>query len=380
MQTALGTPVAVPQEIEVCHFDPHVHGRRGPMQRMLLTQAAKRMCGGILEPNTYTPHLYTYDDITAYSEESNALTPDCWWTASCYLTPHTSITDVVRAWEAGVLGHVKGYPPHGTTHSNESVPPEMLLDINSGPGKVLCAMAEAGIPFKTHGEVVEKDGKQVHPLLREGLWYREVQPRFDDLYRERGLRQIHAHITTADAAIYMLSNGDPDARVCEVTGHHLIQDWNILYDGGALRPDYHWLPVSKNARHTDRLRQLVVMRKPYVIGASDMAGHDTKGKYGPRAFGGGYTYHCSLELYIQALEMMGALDFADAFLYGNAKRFHGRLVPHQPTPFRLVREDWTVGERVQYEGGGDEDGKMTPFGFDENPERRFVFRWKLVQD
>ncbi|MBA3788928.1 hypothetical protein H0X32_00850 [Patescibacteria group bacterium] len=366
------------QEISVPHFDTHIHARVGEVMETILPEAAKRMCGGCAEPNTRNPtlgtrHILTCDDAENYVGDMDNVAPGRMWCTSIYLTPRTSFHEVSGAFEQGLISHVKGYPPHGTTFADESVPPEMLLDINSGPGKLLCGLAERGIPYKSHGEVVAMNGKFVHPQRREGLWYRDVQPRIDDLYRSRGLRQIHAHITSSEAASYMECNGNPDSCVCEITGHHLIDDWSLQYDGGFLLPDNHWLPVSKDEVNTESLRALLRARYSFVHAGSDMAGHDTKRKYAAKAFGGGYTYHCSLELYVQVLDELDVLDFAQDFLYGNAKRFHGTLVPHNPEPFRLVREDWTVNERTKYGGG-----EMTPFGYDDDLKKRRVFTWKLV--
>lgn len=361
-----------PVEIRVPHFDPHIHLRKQPMKEVLLGEASKRMCGGIEEPNT-DPHLLTCDDVERSVAESHRLAPGRAWSGSIYMTPQTKAAEVKKAWERRLIGHVKRYPPHGSTHSEDSVPEEMLLDINSSAGQLLCFLAEAGIPYKGHNEVTMWQGKKLHPQYREGVWYREFQGRFDDLYRNRGLRQVHAHITSTEAAAYIKENGDPEYRVAELTGHHLIDDWNLQYDDGNLLPDYHWLPVSKDAQNTESLRDLARARLACIMAASDMAGHGTKRKYAARVWGGGYTYHCSLELYIQALEDLGLLDYAEQFLYRNAKAFHKDLVPSEPSPFHLVRENWTVSERVAYP-----EGSMTPFGFDENPKKRFVFRWKLA--
>jgi dihydroorotase len=356
----------------VRHFDPHMHGRLGAVREVLIKEAAKRMCGGIFEPNT-NPHLLIYDDVVRYVDKARQIAPDRTWSASIYLTPWTSLSEVTYAWRKGCLAHVKGYPPHGTTHSGESVPPEMLLDINSPVGKLLCGLADEGIPFKHHGEVVTWEGRPVHPQLRESQWYKEIQPRLDELYIPRGLRRIHAHITTHEAAVHACQHGDQHNCVYELTGHHLLSDWNIQYDGGNLLPDHHWLPVTKDEFHTEAIRGLVRARLPFIHAASDMAGHSTERKYAQRVFGGGYTYHCSLELYVQILEELGVLDFADDFLYFNAKCFHGSRVPNNPEPFYLQQKDWTVDKRTPYDGG-----EMTPFGYDENPDQRFVFHWKLM--
>lgn len=359
-------------EVFTPHFDPHIHGRRDKVKAKLLTEASKRMCGGCFEPNT-APHILTCEDLATYLEEASEMAPHRRWSGSIYLTPETRLSEVVQAWEWNILSHVKSYPPHGTTHSDESVPPEMLLDINSSVGKLLCGMADNGIPFKTHGEVVALNGKDVHPQHREGLWYREVQPRFDELYKARGLRQIHAHITTSEAAQYALAHGDPEDCVFELTCHHLIESWLLQYDGGHLMPDHHWLPVSKDEQNTEDLRDLVRKQLPYIHAASDMAGHDTRRKYAAKAFGGGYTYHCSLELYVEVLVMLGVIGFAGDFLYGNAKQFHGSLVPNNPQIFHLVADEWSVDERTKYDGG-----EMTPFGYDDDETKRRKFKFKLV--
>lgn len=359
-----------PTKISLRHFDPHVHGRRIPMKKALLREAAKRMCGGVLEPNT-NPHILTCDDAQREVEEANALTPDCKWSASIYLTPRTCINEVVRAWQKGYIAHVKWYPPHGSTHSGESVQPEDLLNKNSPTGKLLTAMAEAGITLKNHGEVTEWRGADIEPDNRERVYYREIQPRLHYLYP--GLRQVLAHISTEEAVRYAMEYGMTNSVMFEITGQHLGFNSNIRYDGGYVLPDHHCLPVVKSQKDLEAIRKLLKMKPRFVMAGSDMAAHDTRNKYAFRCFGGFYTYHCSLELYAQLLEQLDLLEYADAFLYGNAKRFHGSIVPDNPKPIALERKEWAVESRVSYEGG-----EMTPFGFDEIPDKRYKFQWKLA--
>jgi dihydroorotase len=362
-------------EVFVPHFDTHVHARRRPMMDTILPEAALRMCGGTFEPNTLEknvgPHLETYRDVLAYLSDADQIASQRRWSASIYLTSKTSPKEVLRAWDEGLIAHVKRYPPHGTTNSGEAVTLEMILDKNSSTYALLREMSDADVPLKNHGEVTEWNGKHIPPGKREAIYYNEVQPRIMDLYPN--LRQIGAHLSGMAAVEHYREFGDRDTYVCEFTSHHPMFDDTIRYQGGFLLPDHHCLPVVQGEEHRAALRDLLKEAPPYLMAGSDMAAHDTRKKYAHKVFGGFYTYHCSLELYIQLLDELDMLSYAEAFLYGNAKRFHGKLVPDNPPSFHLVRNRWFVESRVKYEGG-----EMTPFGFDENPLELYEFQWKLV--
>lgn len=363
----------VATQVRVPHFDTHVHGRRRPMMDVLLPEAAKRMCGGMFEPNT-SPHLETYHDVLAYLTDADQIAPHR-WSASIYLTARTSIDDVLRAWEDRLIAHVKRYPVHGTTNSDEAVTLEMMLDKNSDTYKLLQAMSEAGVPLKNHGEVTHWGGKEIAPGKRERIYYNEVQPRIRDLYPN--LRQVGAHLSGMAAVEHYREFGDPDTYVAEYTPHHPLFDDTIRFDGGFLLAENHCLPVIQDEEHRDALRDLLLSKPPYLMAGSDMAAHDIKRKHAARVWGGIYTYHCSLELYIQLLDQLNLLDYAEDFLYGNAKRFHKDLVPDNPPEVTLVQEPWQVYKMVPY-GEGEEAGLMSPFGHDDNPAKRFKFQWRVV--
>ncbi len=357
------------------HFDTHVHGRKMPMMGVLLREASNRMCGGMLEPNT-APHIEIYTHAMAYLKKVNDVGTNCSWITSIYLTPQTSIDEVIKAWQSGIISHVKRYPVHGTTNSDEAVTLEMILEKNGNIAHVLEGMAEAGIPLKNHGEVVEWLGKKIPPDKRESVYYNEVQPRIQDLYPN--LRQIGAHISSMAAVEHYREFGNPNSYIAEVTPHHPMFDDNIRFDGGALLPNHHCLPVIKNDEHRDALRELIAEKPTYLVAGSDMAAHDTRKKYAEKVAGGIWSYHCSLELYIQLLEELNVLEYAEAFLYGNAKNFHMGLVPDNPPEIELVREPWKVEELVSYYEDKDTRAEMTPFGYDSDPEKRFEFQWKIA--
>jgi len=249
------------------------------------------------------------------------------------------------------------------------VAPEIVLDKNSPSGRLMCMAQECGLPLKRHAEISDNI---TDPYYLEGADLREIEPRFMDTYPN--LRRILAHISTEEAVKHMIEYGDPDTYICEITAHHLLADRRILYDGGALLPDHHCLPRINEKRHRDALRRLVGMCPPYVVAGSDGAIHLTKNKYRFDAFGGLNTTACDLELYIQLLAEMGVLHYADDFLYKNARRFFGDLIP-PPKHVRLVRQEWTANARIPIPGTDDE---ATPFGFHPDPKKRFRFKWKLA--
>lgn len=357
-------------QVETSYFDVHFHGRRRPVKDSLLQLAAPQLCGAMLEPNT-APHLLTCDDVERELEENDRIAPGIKWIGSIYMTPTTSAKEVLKAWERRLISHVKRYPPHGSTHSAESVSPEMLLDQNSPTGKLVSAMQEARIPLKHHGEVVTWQGQTLDPYDRERVYFQEVQSRVDETYPL--LPQIFAHVSTEEAAHFMRTYGDPDRVMCELTAHHLAADRRILFDGGFILPDHHCLPAIQPEKHKIALRSLIAQRPDCVMAGSDAAGHPTISKYAAHAYGGLFTYHCALQLYIQVLDELDLLGTATTFLYGNAKRFHKDLVPDNPKRVRLVKREWTVDSRISVSGG-----EMTPFGYDDDPAKRFKFQWQIA--
>ncbi len=359
------------ETISVRHWDGHVHGRLMPVMGPLLGTASHRMCGGALEPNTAPEFVLTYEDAVRYHEQANKLTPGCPWAVSIFLTKDTKLEDVERAWRAGILSHVKRYPPNASTHSADGPSEELLLDRNSNVGKVLCGMEERSIPFKAHAEIATWKGEEVAAAEREDLYYKEFARRFHDTYKRLGI--INAHLTTTAGVKHMEEFGDPDSYVCEVTGHHLAHHHAALHDGGFLLPCMHCLPVLKSKYNWRRVRNFVAKGHRYIMLHSDMAYHPIDNKFAFQCMGGLGTYHCSLELFVQMLDELDALQHADNLLYGNAKRFYGDIVPDNPQRIKLVRDPWTQDEKFYW---GDKE--HIPFGWHPDPKKRFPFQFRIA--
>lgn len=338
----------------------------------VMREKAARVCGGMAEPNT-KPHLLTYDDVCRYVEEMDRLAPGRVWRASIYATPEPNLKDILRCHREKLISHVKIYPVHGSTHTEDSPTPEMLLDKAHPAGKLMKMCEGEGIVVKDHPEVAVWRGEVIDPYYRERVYFSEIAPRMRDAYPN--LKNVRAHISTAEACADLEEHGDEDRYVGEITGHHAATDRRIGFDGGAILVDHHCLPPIKEARHQRALQALMKKQPRYIMAGSDNAAHLTNNKYRFDAFGGLYTYHCDLELYVQVLAELGLLDYADDFLYENAKHFFGDLVPDDPKPVTLVKEEWTVDARVSVTGTDDE---VTPFGYHPDPEKRFKFQWKLA--
>ena len=119
----------------------------------------------------------------------------------------------------------------------------------------------------------------------------------------------------------------------------------------------------------------MVSKKPkWLVAGTDAAGHPSTSKYAFLGAGGLYVYHCDLEMYVEMLAGLGILDYAHDFLYGNARRFFGDIVPAHPKPVRLVRREWTVDETVPIPGT---DDHMVPFGYHPDPTKRYRFMYQL---
>ena len=112
---------------------------------------------------------------------------------TCYLTDDADPDEIARGFEEGVWIAAKLYPAGATTNSAGGV-----TDIrNIYP--VLERMEKIGMVLCVHGEVTDPRSRRVRP--RGGVH----RPRAEPVVRDfPGLKIVFEHITTADAAEFVM--------------------------------------------------------------------------------------------------------------------------------------------------------------------------------
>jgi dihydroorotase len=139
---------------------------------------------------------------------------------------------------------------------------------------------------------------------------------------------------------------------------------NALFLGG-IRPHHYCLPVLKREEHREALVEAATSGNPKFFLGSDSAPHPRREKEAACGCAGIYTAHAALELYAIAFEEAGALDKLEGFASEFGARFYG--LPLNKDSVTLVREDWTVPEKIDF--GGEE---LTPLRAGES------LPWKLA--
>jgi dihydroorotase len=203
-------------------------------------------------------------------------------------------------------------------------------------------MAELGLPLLVHGESTDP---ATDVFDREKAFLEEVLGPTIDRFPE--LRIVLEHITTRDAVQFVEVTGANVAAT--VTAHHLLMNRNALFLGG-IRPHHYCLPVLKREEHREALVEAVVSGNPKFFLGTDSAPHSRKAKEAPCGCAGIYTAHAAIELYATAFEEAGALEKLEDFASVFGARFYG--LPVNTDRITLVREEWTVPERLSF--GGDE--------------------------
>lgn len=364
---------AFPNEVTCSFWDTHFHARRSPIMNIVLPEKARRVCGGVGEPNTFPELLIDYDTVMRYLDSMHKVAPDVPWVASVYITQEPNITDIIRLWKQGCIAHLKDYPPGGSTHTDHSASFEQLMDEKTKPGRLMRTAEDHEIPVKRHPEIVVHKNKIVDQQLREPIYLTEYETRFMDKFTR--LRRILAHITSTQAVEHMRQYGDPKKYVAELPPVHGCYDRRILADGGAIIADHHCLPPVKDYPNLLSLQSMVRQKPSWLMAGSDAAGHGASSKYRFQGAGGLNVYHCDLELYIELLAGLGVIDYADAFLYRNAKQFFGDLVPDNPKQVNLKLQTWQVNATVPIPG---ENDFMTPFGYHPEEPKRRRFMYQLI--
>jgi dihydroorotase len=313
--------------------DWHVHLRDGPMLQAVAPYTARQFARAIVMPNLETP-VTTAAMALAYRDRILATAPGFTPLMTCYLTDDADPAELTGGFERGAWAAAKLYPAHATTNSAHGV-----TDVaNIHP--VLEAMEKAGMPLLIHGEVTDPE---VDVFDREAVFIDRVLSR---LLRDfPGLKMVFEHITTAEAADFVLAGGGNLAAT--VTPQHLILNRNALFAGG-LRPHAYCLPVAKREAHRRAVRKAATSGSPKFFLGTDSAPHSVERKESGCGCAGIFNAPFALESYATVFEEEGALDRLEAFASENGPNFYG--LPLNEGRIVLERTPVTVPESLPAAG------------------------------
>lgn len=316
--------------------DWHLHFRDGEFLNETVPATARCFRRAIVMPNL-TPPVVNQDMALAYRQRIlNALPEGSEFNPlmTLYLTDATTPAIIAEAISAEIPA-AKLYPAGATTNSSAAV------DTIESLYPVFEAMSDAGMLLLVHGEVTDAD---------VDIFDREA--RFIDQYlapihqRFEKLRIVFEHITTADAADFVLSAGDNMAAT--ITPQHLLLNRNDLLVGG-VRPHNYCLPVLKRSTHQQRLCDVVASGSAKFFLGTDSAPHTKDSKENACGCAGCYSAWGALELYAQIFDDLGALDKLEGFASHHGPDFYG-LARNSGT-ITLRREPWQMPAQIPIHGG-----------------------------
>jgi dihydroorotase len=310
--------------------DWHVHLRDGAMLEAVAPYTARQFARAIVMPNL-DPPIMSAAAAEAYRARIRAAAgPGFAPLMTCYLTDETDPREVEKGFAAGAWVAAKLYPAHATTNAARGV-----TDVRN-IARVLEAMERIGMPLLVHGEATDAD---VDIFDREKAF---IARTYAGLVRDfPGLKTVFEHITTAEAADFVLASGPNVAAT--VTPQHLILNRNALFDGG-LRPHAYCLPVAKREAHRLAVRKAATSGSPKFFLGTDSAPHGVEAKESACGCAGIFNAPFALESYATVFEEEGALDRLEAFASENGPRFYG--LPLNEERVALERAEATVPDSI----------------------------------
>ena len=321
--------------------DWHLHLRDGDTLTSVAPFTAKQFARAIVMPNLNPPvttvvQAVEYLDRILASVEGSDFEP----LMTLYLTDNTSPEEIIAARKSCFIKGLKLYPAGATTNSDAGVTDIRLCD------RTLEEMQKAGLPLLIHGEDTDP---QVDVFDREKVFIeRTLQPltqRFPEL------KIVFEHITTKDAADFVLQSGDNIGAT--ITPQHLLYNRNALFQGG-LQPHNYCLPVLKRDTHQQALLAVIRSGNHKFFLGTDSAPHAKHKKESACGCAGIFSAHAAIEIYTSIFEQQDALDKLEAFASFNGPAFYG--LPRNSKTITLVKEDWQIPE--EYPPG---DDKLVPF-------------------
>ncbi|MDP9127373.1 MAG: dihydroorotase [Pseudomonadota bacterium] len=293
--------------------DWHVHLRDGAMLRTVLPYTARRFGRAIVMPNLRPP-VTTTARAKAYRDEILAALPtDADFTPlmTLYLTEGTDADDLARGHAEGIVTAVKLYPAHATTNSEFGI-----TDFRKIHG-VLERMQRLGVPLLVHGEATDPD---IDVFDRESVFIEETLEPLRKDFPE--LKIVFEHITTKEAADYVMLEGAGGKLAATITAHHLLINRNALFAGG-LRPHYYCLPVAKREEHRQALTKAATSGGSMFFLGTDTAPHEHKVKESACGCAGIFSAPHALEHYAQAFDQAGCLQQLEGFASLAGPAFYG---------------------------------------------------------
>lgn len=333
--------------------DWHLHFRDNEMLAETVPATARCFARAIVMPNLVPP-VTNASLAMAYKERILAARPEGSQfepLMTLYLTNETTPADITEAKAAGVTA-CKLYPAGATTNSDAAVKGINALY------PVFEQMQKDGMLLLVHGEVTES---HVDIFDREKVFIDEYMVKIVTDFP--ALKVVFEHITTADAADFVLAHGDNIAAT--ITPQHLLLNRNDLLVGG-VRPHNYCLPVLKRNTHQARLREVVAQGSKKFFLGTDSAPHAKHRKENACGCAGCYSAWSAIELYAEVFEQLNAMDKFEAFASENGPDFYG--LPRNEGTITLAKTSWQVPELVTLADGTE----MVPFFAGQ------TLNWKLV--
>jgi len=322
--------------------DWHLHFRDNEMLAETVPATARCFARAIVMPNLVPP-VTNASLAIAYKERILAARPKGSQfepLMTLYLTNQTTPADITEAKAAGVTA-CKLYPAGATTNSDAAVKGINALY------PVFEQMQKEGMLLLVHGEVTES---HVDIFDREKVFIDEYMVKIVNDFP--ALKVVFEHITTADAADFVLAHGDNVGAT--ITPQHLLLNRNDLLVGG-VRPHNYCLPVLKRNTHQARLREVVAEGSKKFFLGTDSAPHAKHRKENACGCAGCYSAWSAIELYAEVFEQLGAMNKFEDFASNNGPDFYG--LPRNKGTITLVKESWQVPELVTLADGTE----MVPF-------------------
>ncbi|MEJ2515314.1 MAG: dihydroorotase [Gammaproteobacteria bacterium] len=317
--------------------DWHLHLRDRDVLAAVLPHTAARFRRAVIMPNLVPPVTTTEAALAYRNRILAALAPgqDFEPLMTLYLTDNTPAAEIHRAKESGVVVGAKLYPAGATTNSDSGVTDIRHCD------EALEAMQEVGLVLQVHGEVTRPE---VDVFDRERAFIDAVLAPVTERFPR--LKVVLEHVTTADGVDFVRQAREGIAAT--VTPQHILMNRNALFEGG-LRPHRYCLPVLKAERHREAVLEAATGGSPRFFLGTDSAPHGRKRKESDCGCAGIYSAHAGIELYAEAFEAAGRLEYLEAFASEHGARFYG--LPLNEDSIELVREPWTPPE--SYPAGDD---------------------------